>query len=134
MSFLGYGHRQIADEIGVNKNSVGGLLEEQRLKRRAEWKDGDLESIAYYQAIGRKARERRVKYPLDSKAQNVVGLFNVEITARQSIDRILGTHAPTRTENKHNHEHDLIDFSDADDAFLEELERRTAEVGPPEER
>lgn len=103
---MGYGHAAIAERLNVNPKTVSRLLEQERLKRRAEWKDEDLRSVEFYEGEIRRAealmekKDDNGKLILPLTAQNRTGLTNAKLTARQQIDKIAGTHAPTRSESK----------------------------------
>jgi len=104
LSAMGHGQRAIGEKVGINPKTVAGLLEEERLKRRAEWKDEDLRSLAFYEGEIRQADEmvETIRKSGTLAVQNLTGLTNAKITARQQIDKIAGTHAPTRHEEELN--------------------------------
>jgi hypothetical protein len=102
LSAKGWGLRRIAARIKVNHKTVPGLLEEERIRRREEWKDEDIKSLAFYQEVIEECEERLERMP--DRSQNVSALENAKITARTRMDKITGVEAPTKTESKHNHE------------------------------
>jgi transposase-like protein len=56
-------YREIAAELGVNKNSVGSLIEQERTKRRLEHRDQIQDSAATYSAVEAEAWRRLAAFP-----------------------------------------------------------------------
>lgn len=131
LSAKGLGHRQIAKEIGVNRNTVGRLLDAEREKKREEWKDEDLKSVVFYEAEIRYCHETRAKVEKKTglQSQNISALTNAGLEARKQIDRIAGTHAPTKVEGKHRHDLNILDVEALSDELVHELEEEVLGVG-----
>lgn len=134
MSGQGMYATEIAKELGVHRHTVRELLRAERERKRQAFPDEDVKAASTYDAVIREAWRRLKSHSDDAKAQNVVGYLNAILGAQNGKNDITGAKAPARSDNRHVHEHDLLDLSDASEEFLAELEKRTAEVGPPEER
>lgn len=127
LSAMGYGRGYISEALGINHKTVTGLLEEERLKRRQEWRDEDLKSVEFYEGEIRRAEEMLDKKNQEGKlllpltSQNRTGLANVKLQARQQIDKIAGTHAPTKTDNKHRHDFNILDVETLGEELVGEI-------------
>ena len=112
-------YRQIARELGVNKDTVGPLLKEEYARRRAGRQEARATAIARYESIIRECSRRVKAFADNSSAQNVSGLLAQKRAAQERIDKITGAEAPIKTE----HERRVLDLSKLPDKDLDEFAR-----------
>jgi DNA-binding CsgD family transcriptional regulator len=91
-------YRQIAAELGINKDTVAGLLREEGERRRVEHLGQIHESVAAYDAVEKEAWERLAAFPNARGSMVVVGLLNNILAARTRKDLIFGLEAPKKTD------------------------------------
>jgi transposase-like protein len=87
-------YREIAAELGVNKNSVGSLIEQERTKRRLEHRDQIQDSAATYSAVEAEAWRRLAAFPDARGSMGCVGFLNNILNARTRKDALYGHDAP----------------------------------------
>jgi transcriptional regulator with XRE-family HTH domain len=104
----GWTYREIARRLGVNKNTVGGLIREEHERRRASREETRAAAISRYESIIRECSRRVKAFEDNAVAQNVTGLLNAKRAAQEErMDRIEGTEAPTRSESKNEVRHNI---------------------------
>lgn len=110
-------YRQIAAELGINKDTVKPLIEHERAKRRFEHRDRIAESAATYDAVEAEAWRRLSAFPDARGSMVCVGFLNNILTARTRKDALFGHDAPKKHDVTRRH----YDMSRLSDEALEEL-------------
>ena len=110
-------YREIAKEVGVHYNTVGGLIREEYDRRKASREEERSRAIAVYRALQRDAWRRLKELPTGSTAQNVTGMHNSIRLEQERIDKITGIEAPTKSERTTT----TIDLSKVPDSTVQKL-------------
>ena len=95
----GLTYRQIAREIGVHYNTVGGLIREEYERRKATRGQERSRALAVYRRRQADGWGRLKVLPTGSTAQNVTGMHNAIRQEQERIDKITGIEAPTKSEH-----------------------------------
>lgn len=133
MHARGKTYREIAKELGVNKNTVGGLIAEEYGRRRASRAEEHRRAVAAYRALQRDGWRRLAKLAENSSSQSVSGMHSSIRSAQERIDKLFGLEAPTKSEHKRTTTTtvDLSKMPDADAiAFAQIVERNPEVFGP----
>jgi hypothetical protein len=118
LSAQGLSYQRIAASLEVTWKTARKLVADE-LAVRAEHREKDTERhLAVYDAIQEAAWERFEE--TDNRSLNSSGFLNTIKAAEDSKVKITGAEAPTRSDNRHQHEHH--DFTNTPTEELIELE------------
>jgi DNA-binding CsgD family transcriptional regulator len=120
LSLKRYTYREIARELSLNKDTVAGLVHEERARRRLEHFAEIQQSADTYAAVEREAWQRLSGSPPGRPNLATVGLLNTIVSARTRRDLLLGLDAPKKADIRQRIER--IDLSRLNDAELESVE------------
>ena len=126
----GLSYREVAARLGVNKNTVPGLIAQEYDRRKATRDEERAYAISVYRGLQRDAWKRLSALPVNSSSQSVSGMHASIRQAQERIDKITGIEAPTRTEHKRV-EVDLSKLPDEDAAEFFRIVESNPDVFAP---
>ena len=95
----GLSYREVAARLGVNKNTVPGLIAQEYDRRKATRDEERAYAISVYRGLQRDAWKRLSALPVNSSSQSVSGMHASIRQAQERIDKITGIEAPTKSEH-----------------------------------
>jgi transposase-like protein len=100
LSLYGESHRSIARELGIDHKTVARLLDEEKERRREEQGDEALASAAIYQDVIKRCKQELDGHP---SSHAVSQLSHAIVSARNSVDLLLGLRAPSKSQIQVQH-------------------------------
>lgn len=112
LSARGWSYREIADEMGHSKDTIGKWIKDE-YSRRSEHRENDKEeAIAVYKEVIRAAWKRFKN--TGNTSLNSSGFLNTIKSAQDSINKITGAEAPIKVQDV-DEDYEVV-WTDADEA------------------